>query len=60
MSRGAKIGIAALGAGLLLWILTNFWIAALVTVGIPVAAYLTLDRSQRRRLRRVGRRELGR
>ncbi|MEO3755356.1 hypothetical protein [Streptomyces sp. B6B3] len=60
MSRGAKIGIAAVGAGLVLWILTNFWIAALVMLGIPVAAYLTLDRSQRRRLRRVGRRELGR
>ncbi|MGP3970888.1 hypothetical protein [Streptomyces sp. 6N223] len=60
MSRGAKIAIGAVGVGLVLWILTNFWIAALVMLGIPAAAYLMLDSSQRRRLRRVGRKELGR
>ncbi|MGP4112655.1 hypothetical protein ACTWP5_17305 [Streptomyces sp. 4N509B] len=60
MSRGAKIAVGAVGAGLVLWILTNFWVAALVMVGVPAVAYLALDSSQRRRLRRVGRRELGR
>lgn len=60
MSRGAKIAIGAVGAGLVLWFLTNFWIAALVMLGVPAAAYLLLDPAQRRRLRRVGRRELGR
>jgi hypothetical protein len=60
MSRGAKIAIGAVGAGLVLMWLTNFWIAVLVMVGIPAAAYLLLDSSQRRRLRRVGRKELGR
>jgi hypothetical protein len=60
MSRGAKIAIGAVGAGLVLWILTNFWIAALVMLGIPAAAYLLLDPAQRRRLRRVSRKELGR
>lgn len=60
MSRGAKIAVGAAGVGLLLWMLTNFWIAALVVVGIPVGVYLALDPSQRRRLRGVGRRELGR
>ena len=59
MSRGAKVAVGAVGVGLLLWILTNFWIALLVTVGVPAAAYLLLDPAQRRRLRRVGRKELG-
>ncbi|MDT0266034.1 hypothetical protein RM844_06970 [Streptomyces sp. DSM 44915] len=60
MSRGAKIALGALGAGVVLWILTNFWIALLVIVGVPVGAYFLLDSSQRTRLRRVGRKELGR
>lgn len=59
MSNGAKIAIGAVGAGLLLWILTNFWIAAVVMFGIPAAAYLLLDPSQRKRLRRTGRKQLG-
>lgn len=60
MSRGAKIAIGAVGIGLVLWVLTNFWIAVLVMLGIPAAAYLLLDPSQRRRLRRVSRKELDR
>ena len=32
----------------------------LIVLGIPTAAYLALDPSQRRRLRRTGRKELGR
>lgn len=60
MSRGAKIAVGAVGIGLVLWVLTNFWIAVLVMLGIPAAAYLLLDSSQRRRLRRVSRKELGR
>jgi hypothetical protein len=60
MSRGAKVAAGAVAAGLVLWWLTNGWIALLVVVGIPAAAYLLLDPAQRRRLRRVGRRELGR
>jgi membrane protein implicated in regulation of membrane protease activity len=60
MSRGAKIAIGAVGVGLVLMWLTNFWIAVLVMLGIPAAAYLLLDPSQRRRLRRVSRKELGR
>jgi hypothetical protein len=58
MSRGAKIAIGGVAAGLVLWWLTNFWIAALVIFGVPAAAYLILDPSQRRRLRRVYRKEL--
>ncbi|GAA0451473.1 hypothetical protein GCM10009544_12830 [Streptomyces stramineus] len=44
---------------ILLWVLP-FWAALLVIVGVPVGAYLTLDSSQRRRLRRVSRKELRR
>ncbi|MDB1090108.1 hypothetical protein PJ985_21355 [Streptomyces sp. ACA25] len=59
MTKGAKIAIGGVVAGLFLWWLTNFWIAALVIFGVPAAAYLILDPAQRRRLRRVGRKELG-
>lgn len=60
MSLSAKVAVGAVAAGLMLWALTSFWIAALVMFGIPAAAYLLLDPSQRRRLRRLRRRELGR
>lgn len=60
MTNQGKIAVGGVAVGLLLWWLTSFWIALLVIVGVPVVAYLTLDPSQRRRLRRVGRRELGR
>jgi hypothetical protein len=43
----------------LLWLLP-FWAAVLVMVGVPVGAYLLLDESQRRRLRRASRKQLGR
>ncbi|MCE7079297.1 hypothetical protein [Streptomyces sp. ST2-7A] len=60
MSTGGKIAVGGVVAGLFLWWLTNFWIAALVIFGVPAAAYLLLDPSQRRRLRRTSRKELGR
>jgi Flp pilus assembly protein TadB len=60
MSNRAKIAAGGVAVGLLLWWLTSFWIAVLVIVGVPAVAYLALDPSQRRRLRRVGRKELGR
>ncbi|NJQ00120.1 hypothetical protein [Streptomyces zingiberis] len=60
MSNRTKVVVGgAVGAVLLLWLLP-FWAALLVIVGVPVGAYLMLDPSQRRRLRRVNRRELGR
>jgi Flp pilus assembly protein TadB len=59
MSRGGKIAIGGVAVGLVLWWLTSFWIAALVIFGVPAAAYLLLDPAQRRRLRRVSRKELG-
>ncbi|WP_181789749.1 hypothetical protein [Streptomyces phytophilus] len=60
MSNRGKVAAGGVAVGLLLWMLTSFWIAVLVMVGVPVAAYLVLDPGQRRRLRRVTRKELGR
>ncbi|MET7640697.1 hypothetical protein [Streptomyces sp. NPDC005438] len=60
MTNRGKIAVGGVAVGLLLWWLTSFWIAVLVIVGVPVVAYFTLDPSQRRRFRRVSRRELGR
>jgi hypothetical protein len=60
MSKRAKYAVGGVAVGIiLLWILPT-WIALLIIVGVPVAAYLTLDPSQRRRLRRAGRKEIGR
>ena len=60
MSSGAKLALG-LGAGFIfLWWLTSpFW-ALLILVGLPVAGYLMLDSSQRRRIKGLGRKELGR
>ena len=49
-----------LALGLFLWIWLPFWAVVLIVLGVPTAAYLTLDPSQRRRLRRISRKELGR
>ncbi|MEV7422276.1 MULTISPECIES: hypothetical protein [unclassified Streptomyces] len=60
MSTNAKIAIGGVAVGLLLWPLIGFWFALLVVIGVPTAAYLLLDPSQRRRLRRINRKEIGR
>ena len=65
MSKTAKIVAGGAAVGIVLLIMlpamgVPFWIAFLIVVGIPTAAYLTLDPSQRRRLRRVTRKEIGR
>jgi Flp pilus assembly protein TadB len=60
MTNRGKIAVGGVAVGLLLWWLTSFWIAVLVIVGVPAVAYLALDPSQRRRLRRVSRKEIGR
>ncbi|GAA3886619.1 hypothetical protein ACWDR2_29715 [Streptomyces sp. NPDC003631] len=60
MSRNTKIATGAVLAGLVLWIWLPWWAVLLIVVGVPTAAYLTLDPSQRRRLRRVARKEIGR
>lgn len=61
MSNRAKLAVGGVGIGIVLMILgVPFWLALLVVIGVPVAAYLTLDPSQRRRLKRISRREIGR
>ncbi|MER7918543.1 MULTISPECIES: hypothetical protein [unclassified Streptomyces] len=61
MSRNAKIAVGGVAVGLVLLLLgLPLWVVLLVVVGIPAAAYLALDPSQRRRLRRISRKELGR
>jgi Flp pilus assembly protein TadB len=60
MSKNAKIAAGGALAGLILWIWLPWWAALLIVLGVPTAAYLTLDPSQRRRLRRVARKEIGR
>jgi Flp pilus assembly protein TadB len=61
---GRTVLLAAGGGVVAVWLLNlllPLWLAVLVVVGVPVAGYLMLDPSQRRRLRRqVGRREIGR
>lgn len=61
MTNRAKIAVGGVAVGLVLWIVTqSLLLALLIMVGVPAVAYLALDPSQRRRLRRVSRRELGR
>jgi hypothetical protein len=60
MSNRAKIAVGGVAVGVVLLWLLPFWAALLVMVGVPAVAYLTLDPSQRRRLRRVSRKELRR
>ena len=62
MSKNAKIaaGGVAVGLILLIWLPLPWWVVFLIVLGIPAAAYLALDPSQRRRLRRAARKELGR
>ncbi|MFP3986435.1 hypothetical protein U9R90_02815 [Streptomyces sp. E11-3] len=59
MSNTAKIAVGGVALGLFLWIWLPFWAVLLIVVGVPAAAYMTLDPSQRRRLRRVSRKEIG-
>ncbi len=62
MSGRMKIAIGGIIIGLILFII-NPWIALVViaaAIAVPVASYLMLDPSQRRRLRRIQRnRQIG-
>ncbi|MFD7324356.1 hypothetical protein ACFV9D_25240 [Streptomyces sp. NPDC059875] len=60
MSTRTKIVIGGVAIGLLLMPLIGFWMSLLVVLGVPAVAYLALDPSQRRRLRRMSRKELHR
>ncbi|RVU23784.1 hypothetical protein EOT10_17120 [Streptomyces antnestii] len=60
MTRNAKIAVGAVAVGLILWIWLPWWAALLIVLGVPAAAYMALDPSQRRKLRRASRRQIGR
>jgi Flp pilus assembly protein TadB len=60
MSKKAKIAAGGVVAWLVLLIWLPWWAALLIVLGVPAGAYLALDPGQRRRLRRVTRKELGR
>ncbi|MEU6880343.1 hypothetical protein [Streptomyces sp. NPDC046712] len=60
MSTRTKIVIGGVAVGLLLMPLIGFWMSLLVVLGVPAVAYLALDPSQRRRLRRISRKEINR
>ncbi|ASY31559.1 MULTISPECIES: hypothetical protein [unclassified Streptomyces] len=60
MSTQAKVAAGGAVVGLILLIWLPWWAALLIILGVPTAAYLTLDPSQRRRLRRASRKQLGR
>ncbi|MEC4020362.1 hypothetical protein [Streptomyces sp. H27-D2] len=60
MSRNAQVAVGGVVVGIIL-LATIGWFGLLVLIGVPVAAYLMLDTSQRRWLRRrVGRKQIGR
>ena len=63
MPSGRKYAVVALVVALIaLWLLPG-WLAAVVilaVLAIPIVAYVMLDPSQRRRLRRVRRKQIGR
>lgn len=60
MSNRTKVAIGGVVVGLILLAWIPWWLVFLIVIGVPVAAYLTLDPSQRRRLRRNSRRQIGR
>lgn len=60
MSNTAKIAIGGVVVAVVLMPFIGFWLSLLVLVGVPAIAYLALDPGQRRRLRRITRKEIGR
>lgn len=60
MSNGTKVAIGGVVVAIILMPLIGFWWSLLVLIGVPAAGYLMLDPSQRRRLRRISRKEIGR
>ncbi len=62
MSPRTKVVLAGGAAAVLLWLILPNFLATLIILGViavPVAAYLLLDPSQRRRVRSQARKRLG-
>lgn len=61
MSKGAVVAASGVAIAIVLLILgVPLWAVVLVIVGVPVGGYLMLDKSQRRRLRGLNRKGIGR
>ncbi len=63
MSNRAKFFVGGVVVGLILLLVLPWWVGALViaaAIAIPATGYLMLDPSQRRRLRNLNRRGIGR
>jgi hypothetical protein len=56
MTPSMKVGIAGVVLGLILLAILPWWAAVgiiIIAAAIPVGGYMTLDKSQRRRLRAI-------
>lgn len=60
MSTRGKVAVAGVVAAIVLFWSVGFWAGLLVLIGVPAAAYLLLDPSQRRRVRGISRKQIGR
>lgn len=63
MSRRTMYVVGGVGAAILAWVLLPNLLALLIILGVvavPVVGYFMLDPSQRRRLRRITRKQIGR
>lgn len=64
MARKWQVALGAIVAAIVLWIVIPGWVFSaivLAAIVIPVAGYLMLDKSQRRRLRGIRqRKQIGR
>ncbi|MFJ8163739.1 hypothetical protein ACIRBY_22830 [Streptomyces sp. NPDC096136] len=60
MSKSGRTAVVAIAGAVVLFWLFGFWPALAVLIGVPVLAYLLLDPSQRRRVRGMSRKQLGR
>ena len=60
MPPAAKILLGVVAVAIVLGILNvPFWIIVALIVGVPVAGYLMLDPTQRQRLRKMNRKQIG-
>ncbi|MFD9333805.1 hypothetical protein ACFWBF_05215 [Streptomyces sp. NPDC060028] len=60
MSTSGKVAVAGVVAAIVLFWAVGFWAGLLVLIGVPTAAYLLLDSSQRRKVRGMSRKRIGR
>ncbi|AYV31042.1 hypothetical protein HET69_35085 [Streptomyces sp. CJ_13] len=60
MSTRGKVAVAGVVAAIVLFWAVGFWAGLLVLIGVPAAAYLLLDSSQRRRVRGMSKKQIGR